>query len=146
MLEKIDDEPADPEGEDEDPEQDLETNKVENEQENENENEVESEEENEEEENEEGPFANGDLEDQDMKLQPAHRRHWMCSPPSNSSSPCYEHSCIWKKWRSLLGRTQWFMSVSLLSNSSLENCPKLYFFSCTSGNAGLAEGDDKTEG
>ena len=67
-----DDEPADPEGEgnsDEDQEQDLETNEVENEQENDNENENE----NDEEENEEEPLPDGDLEDQEIKLQPAHR-------------------------------------------------------------------------
>jgi hypothetical protein len=66
-----DDEPADPEGEgegDEDQEQDLETNEVDNEQENDNDNKNENEEENEEE-----PLPEGDLEDQEIELQPAHR-------------------------------------------------------------------------
>ena len=67
-----DDEPTDPEGEgdgDEDQEQDLETNEVENEQENDNDNENE----NEEEDIEEEPLPDGDLEDQEIELQPAHR-------------------------------------------------------------------------
>ena len=62
-----DDEPADPEGEgegDEDQEQDQ-TNKVENEQDDENENN---------EENEEEPLPDGDLEDPEIELQPAHSR------------------------------------------------------------------------
>ena len=49
--------------------QDLEINKIEINQENENENK----EENDEEENEEEPLPNGDLEDQEIELQPAHR-------------------------------------------------------------------------
>jgi len=69
-----DDEPVDPEGEgegegDEDQEQELETNEVENEQDNENDNENE----NDEEENEEEHLPDGDLEDHEIELQPAHR-------------------------------------------------------------------------
>src|SRR6266545_4765843 len=61
-----DDEPVEGEGDgDEDQEQDLEANEVENEHENENENE--------EEENEEEPLPDGELEDQEIELQPAHR-------------------------------------------------------------------------
>lgn len=64
-----DDEPASPEGEgdgDDDQDQDAETNEVENEQEIDNEN-------GNEEENEEEPLPDGDLEDQEIELQPAHR-------------------------------------------------------------------------
>src|SRR6266511_4183358 len=67
-----DDEPVEEEGDgDEDQEQDLEANEVENEQEKEKENENENE--NEEEENEEEPLPDGELEDQEIELQPAHR-------------------------------------------------------------------------
>jgi hypothetical protein len=73
MLEpgEVDDEPAEGKVEgDDDQEQDLETNEVKNEQENANENE--NEEEEEEEEIEEEHLPDGDLEDQEIELQPAH--------------------------------------------------------------------------
>ena len=71
---EVEDEPVDPEGEgdgDEDPEQDLKTNEAENEQENNNDNDNQNE--NDEEENKEEPLPDGDLEDQEIGLQPAHR-------------------------------------------------------------------------
>jgi len=64
-----DDEPADPEVEgegDEDQDQDLDTNKVENENDD-------NENENDKEENEEEPLPDGDLEDQEIELQPVHQ-------------------------------------------------------------------------
>jgi hypothetical protein len=67
---EVEDDPADPEGEgdgEEDQEQDVEANEVENDQENDNENE------NDDEEIEEEPSPEGDLEDQEIELQPAHR-------------------------------------------------------------------------
>ena len=62
--------------------------------------------------NEEEPLPDGDLEDQEIELHPAHRAEALA--PSSSSSPCYENGCTSRKWIFYLGKSQWCKPVGFL--------------------------------
>src|SRR5882757_8771327 len=40
-------------------------------------------------------------------------------PPLSSNLLCYENRCMWRKWRSCLGKKQWFRPVSIMFFSFL---------------------------
>jgi hypothetical protein len=134
-----DDDPVDPEGEgDEDPEQDLETNGVENEQENDNEIEIE---------NEEEPLPDGDLEDQEIELQPAHRAEALDVLASIELKFAMLRERVYVEKMEILA---WEDSMVQACKSYVPFIPwllcNIISFSCASGDAISAEGDDQTEG
>lgn len=85
----------------------TETNEVDNEQENENENE------NDEEENEEDPLPDGDLENQEIGLQPAHRAEALDVFTSIELKFTTLRERVYaEKMEILFGKNQWFKHVS----------------------------------